>query len=221
MVNSQKPTKAELKEDQFLEWIIRAADYLKERMQFVIGGSVAVVLAIAIVSWVRTAAETDRATATKVLGEALTADDSGNPERAIQLAETLVSDHRGTPAAAQGVIFLANRYFRQGRLSEAQQYYESYLDEYGDVDVLVFAATTGVAACFESQGQYAKAAKRYESYAEQHAGSQQSSLALMDASRCYAMAGDAEARRQALARVARDYPRSPLANKARERLRAL
>ena len=37
----QRVTKTELEEDEFLEWVLRAIEYLKQRSQLFIGGAVA------------------------------------------------------------------------------------------------------------------------------------------------------------------------------------
>ena len=219
MAKSERPTRAELEEDRFVEWIMQAADFLKERMQFVIAAAAAVAVIVVLIGYMRSAEEEDRLQASASFGQVLMADANGEAGQAMEIAEQLIREHSGTPAAAQGAVYLANRLFRQGRLDEARRLYETYLDD-GDVDVLVFAAWSGVAACIESQGQFAQAAAKYEEYADQYDG-QQASLALMSASRCYALAGDTEAQRDALLRIARDFPTSPLVAKAREQLRRL
>lgn len=220
MAKGDRPTRAELEEDRFVEWIMRVGDVLREHMQVVVGAVAVLVATILLVGYVRASQEEDRLQASAVLGDVLMADGNGNAVDAVQIAERLIRDHPGTPAAAQGGLFLANRYFHQGRLSEAQRLYETYLDEHGDSEVLVFAAWSGVAACLESQGQFAKAAQKYELYADRHKG-QQASLALMDASRCYALAGDTTSQKKALRRIRHEFPNSPLASKAHEQLRTL
>ena len=219
MAKSERPTRAELEEDRFVEWIMQAADFLKERMQFVIAAAAAVAVIVMLIGYMQSVEEEDRLQASASYGQVLMADANGEAGQAMEIAEQLIREHSGTPAAAQGVVYLANRLFRQGRLDEARRLYETYLDD-GDVDVLVFAAWSGVAACIESQGQFAQAAAKYEEYADQYDG-QQASLALMSASRCYALAGDTVAQREALLRIARDFPTSPLVAKAREQLRRL
>jgi tetratricopeptide (TPR) repeat protein len=220
MARSERPTRAELEEDRFVEWIMQAADFLKERMQFVIAAAAAVAVIVVLISYLRSAEEEARLQASTSFGQVLMADANGDVAQALEIAENLIREHRGTPAAAQGVVYLANRYFRQGRLDEAQRLYETYLEDYGDVDVLVFAAWSGVAACIESQGQFAQAAEKYVQYADRYDG-QQASLALMSASRCYALAGETAAQKKALRRIARAFPTSPVVAKAREQLRRL
>ena len=219
MAKSERPTRAELEEDRFVEWIMQAADFLKERMQFVIAAAAAVAVIVVLIGYMRSVEEEDRLQASASFGQVLMAEANGDAGQAMEIAEQLIREHSGTPAAAQGVVYLANRLFHQGRLDEAQRLYETYLDD-GEVDVLVFAAWSGVAACIESQGQFAQAAAKYEEYADQYDG-QQATLALMSASRCYALAGDTEAQKEALGRIARDFPTSPLVAKAREQLRRL
>ena len=220
MAKSERPTRAELEEDRFVEWIMQAADFLKERMQFVIAAAAAVVVMVVLISYMRNAEENARLEASAAFGQVLMADANGDATQAMEIAEHLIRQNSGTPAAAQGVIYLANRYFHQGRLDEAQRLYETYLEDYGDVDVLAFAAWSGVAACIESQGQFSRAGEKYEEYADRHDG-QQGALALMSASRCFALADDTAGQKQALGRIARDYPNSPLVPKAREQLRRL
>ena len=220
MAKSERPTRAELEEDRFVEWIMQAADFLKERIQFVVAAAAAVVVIVVLISYMRNAGENARLEASAAFGQVLMADANGDATQAMEIAEHLIRENPGTPAAAQGVVYLANRYFQQGRLDEAHRLYETYLEDYGGVDVLVFAAWSGVAACIESQGQFAQAAEKYEQYANLHDG-QQGALALMSASRCYALAGDTSGQKKALGRIARDFPTSPLVAKAREQLRRL
>ena len=220
MARSERPTRAELEEDRFVEWIMQAADFLKERMQFVIAAAAAVAVIVVLIGYLRSAEEEARLQASISFGQVLMADANGDVSQALEIAENLIREHRETPAAAQGVVYLANRYFQQGRLDEAQRLYETCLEDYGDVDVLVFAAWSGVAACIESQGQFAQAAEKYVQYADRYEG-QQASLALMSAARCYALAGETAAQKKALRRIARDFARSPVVAKAREQLRRL
>ena len=49
----RRPTKEELEEDEFLEWVLRAINYVKQRAQLFIGGAVAVVALILIAGFVQ------------------------------------------------------------------------------------------------------------------------------------------------------------------------
>lgn len=215
---NQRATKAELEEDEFLEWILRAIEYLKERSQLFIGGAVAIVAVIAIASFMQTQRAEARERAATLLFEATIADRSGQVDQVIRIGQQLVDDLAGTPAAAQGMILLGNRYFALGRYADAQRLYNQYLDAHGDLDALVYAAQTGLAACREAQGDLEGAARDYIRYADEHPDNPPSALALMQAARCYAQLGDVGQRREALERITRQHALTPVAQRAREQL---
>ena len=221
MGRSKRPSKEELEEDKFLEWILEVGEYIKSRAQFFIGGAVGVVVILAAISYVQTSRETARIEASALLGKVLIAESNGQLEEGLRLSEQLVDLYSGTPAAAQGLVQLGNRYYSRGRYAEAEERFQSYLDEHGDVDVLVYSAWSGIAACYESLGELERAAAKYTEYADQHEGHMQAALALMNAARCYRLAGDVEMEKRDLERITRDYAKSPVAGRARDQLSML
>ena len=221
MGKSSRVTKTELEEDRFLEWIVEAGEYIKERARVFAAGAAAILLLIVVINYVQASRETARSEASALLGRALIAEANGLKEEGLRLSEQLVDVYPGTPAAAQGLVLLGNRYFSQGRYAEAENLFQTYLDEYGDVDVLEFSAWGGIAACYESQGDYRRAATKHLEYVANHEGSMQSALALMDAARCYRLAGDTSLEKQSLERIISDYVESPVAGRAREQLNML
>jgi TolA-binding protein len=148
------------------------------------------------------------------------ADDNNQTDEGVRLAEQVLKDHTGTPAAAQAVLFLANRYYAQGRFGDSQKFYERYLSDYGDVDVLVFAARNGLASCAEAQGDYRQAAAKFQEAATSGSNNQ-GVLALLEAARCYGLAGDTASQKGILSQITRDFSESPAAARAREELSML
>lgn len=218
---TKAPTKKELREDRFVEWVLEAVDYVRSKSQYFTAGAIAVVVGIAGIAYFQKSQEESRAKAAALLGEAMIADDNGQAHEVMRLCEELVGKYSGTPAAAQGTVFLANRYFAQGRYAEAQKLYQSYLADYEALDVLVFAAWNGLAACAEAQGDYQQAAGKYQEYAAGHPGTIQAAMALMEAARCYGLAGDVANQQKTLARVTAEFADSPVAARAREALTML
>jgi len=215
---NKRPTKAELEEDEFLEWILRAIEYIKQRAQLFIGGAVAIVAVVAITSFMQTQQAEARERAAALLFEATLADRSGQVDQVIRIGQQLVDKFAETPAGSQGMIVLGNRYFTLGRYADAQRLYQQYLDGKGDQDALVYAAQTGLAACRVAQGDIQGAAQDYVRYADENPKNPPSALALMQAARCYGQLGDAPNRRSVLERVTRQHPRTPVAQRAREQL---
>jgi tetratricopeptide (TPR) repeat protein len=221
MAKRNRPTKRELEEDQFVEWMVHASDYVKERGRIFAAGAAAVVIIILAVNYVQASRVNARTEAATLLGEVLMAEQGGQQEEAIRLGEQLLSQYSGTTASAHGTILLGNRYFNQGRYAEAEKLYQAYLTERGDIDVLVFAAWRGMAACYEAQDQYDKAAAKYAEYASTHADNMAASLALMDAARCYGAMGDTQRQQDLLKQVTREFASSPVSVRARQELELL
>ena len=209
-------SKSELREDQFVEWIMAAADYVRERLQLFIAGAVGIVALVVVIQLIIQSREQARVDAAVKLGKVLREEEEGRPQEAMRLSEELIDEYEGTPATAQGVVFLANRYFTLGRYADAQRLYQTYLNDYGKLDILVFAAWNGLAACFEAQGHLLKAASKYQEYVTVHGGTTQAALSLLEAARCYGLAGDIDNQKQVLERVIKEYGDSPAATRARE-----
>lgn len=214
------PSKQELKDDQFVDWILEAVDFVRARSQHFIAGALGVVLVIAGVAYYNKAQADARIEAAALFGEAMIADDNNQTDEGIKLAEQVLKDYAGTPSTAQAMLFLANRYYAQGRYGESQKLYERYLSDYGDVDVLIFAARTGLASCVEAQGDYRQAAAKFQEAAIA-GGNTQGVLALLEAARCYGLAGDTASQKGLLNQITRDFSESPAAVRAREELSML
>ncbi|MDA0337344.1 MAG: tetratricopeptide repeat protein [bacterium] len=215
---NKRATKAELEEDEFLEWVLRSIEYLKTHAQLIVGGVVGIVAVIAIVSFMQTQRGEASERAAALLFEATIADRSGQVDQVIRIGQQLVDTYAGTSAAAQGMVLLGNRYFTLGRYADAERLYHQYLDAHGDLDALTYAAVTGLAACREAKGDLEGAARDYVAYADNHPVSPPSALALMQAARCYAQLGDVVRRRETLERVTQQHSATPVAQRAREQL---
>ena len=214
----RKLSKSELREDEFVEWIMEAVEYVKERANLFVGGAIAVVAVIVASHYFIESKETDRLKAAALLGDVLMVEQGGEPAEAIRLAEELASSHAGTPAAAQGTVLLANLHYAQGRYAEARTYYQRYLDNYEPLDVLAYAAQSGLGACLEAEGQLLAAAQHYEAYAAQQAGTIREAMARMEAARIYGLAGDSDKQQALLKQVSRTFAQYPIAAQARAAL---
>ena len=122
---SEKLSKDQLREDEFVEWIMDAVEYVKERSQLFTYGVIAVVGAILLINYNVESRDTDRIEAANLLGDFMMAEQSGQLAEATRLGEQLVSSYTGNPAEAQGTVFLANIHYAEGRFAEAKKLYHS------------------------------------------------------------------------------------------------
>ena len=215
---SQKLSKEELREDEFVEWIMEAVEYVKERSQLFIGGLAGLVVVILGINHFIESSEAAEVEAVALLGDVLMAEQSGQVSEAIRLAEQLATSYTEAPAAGQGLVLLANMHYAEGRIVEARGYYRDYLDNYEPIDVLAYAAESGLASCLEAEGQLLEAGRYYEAYAGRETGTIRAALALMEAARVYGLAGDGKKQRELLEAVSRDFAQYPVALQARASL---
>ena len=215
---SQKLSKEELREDEFVEWIMEAVEYVKERSQLFIGGLAGLVVLILLINHFIESSEAAEVEAVALLGDVLMAEQSGQVSEAIRLAEQLATSYTEAPAAGQGLVLLANMHYAEGRIVEARGYYRDYLDNYEPIDVLAYAAESGLASCLEAEGQLLEAGRYYEAYAGRETGTIRAALALMEAARVYGLAGDGKKQRELLEAVSRDFAQYPVALQARASL---
>ena len=211
---NERKTGNETEEDRVVQWLMDIVEFVKEKRQIFLGVLIGIVALVIVANMVSASREEAKANATTLLGDILVAEGSAQPEEAIRLCEKLIDEYPRTPAANQGVLLLANRYYSQDRHDDALQMYERVLADAGENEILVFAAWSGIAACYEAQGKLLKAARKYEDYAANHPESFQSSLALMEAARCFAISGDEAAQLRALKRVTTEFADSPVAARA-------
>ena len=214
----RKLSKSELREDEFVEWIMQAVEYVKERANLFVSGALAVVVVIVAINYFIESQEANQLKAAALLGDVLMVEQGGEPTEAIRLAEELVASYAGTPAAAQGTVLLANLHYAQGRYAEARGYYQNYLANYEPVDILAYAAQSGLGACLEAEGQLVAAAQHYEAYAAQQAGTIREAMARMEAARIYGLAGDSDKQQALLEEVSRTFSQYPIAAQARAAL---
>lgn len=213
-----KLSKDELKEDEFIESVMRAVDYVRRHAQYFIAGLAAVVVIVLIGSYVARSQEQAREAAAAMLGDAFIAEDGGQTDQAVSLSQQLVERYDGTPAAAQGLVMLANRRYAQGSYPEARGLYQRALAEAGENRILRFAARSGLAACTDAEGNTQGAAAEYEKYAAEFPGTAESAQALLAVARCYRRLAQHDLEKGALQRVVREYPELPAAAQARSLL---
>lgn len=219
--DNRRLTKSELEEDRFLEWLMETVEYVQQKWQLFAGIGVGIALAILGINYALETQEDKKQEATAMLGEVFILEGSGQADQAVQMAEQLVRNYAGTPAAGQGTLMLANRYFAQGRYDEAETLYQRYLSDYGQTDILVFGATSGLAACMEAKGQMQAAAAKYLEYATTYPQAGEAALALIEAARCYGQAGDSQQQKALLEQILRDYGDSAVVTRARQQLELL
>lgn len=218
---TRKLSKEELQEDEFVEGAVRLVEYVQENAQNFIAGLVGIVFIIMGINYFIQTQEQSQSEAAALLGDMLIAEQAGQKEEAIRTGEQLQTSYAGTIASAQATVLLGNLQFNSGKYVEAERHFENYLANYEPVDVLTLAASNGLAACLEAQGQVEQAAQRYEEIAARHKGLAAAGQAMLRAAWCYAQIGDRNKQRALLQSVIDEYARFPIAVRARAQIEML
>jgi tetratricopeptide (TPR) repeat protein len=190
-----------LKQDELLNFVSRATDYVGAHSNLVLGVVAGVVAVIVLgVLWnrghVRKASESDQRFAQVVAAFA-----SGQYQPALDLAAGVQSTYPGTRAAALSTYFAGKAQLQLGKFAEAEQSFRLYLDRAAQEPFYDNAARSGLAASLEAQGRYADAAAAFQEVAGKLT-EPLASEARLDAARALRLAGSIDAARALLQQVA-------------------
>ena len=220
---TKRMTKEELREDEFVEWLVSAVDYIRDHRNAVIVG---IFIVVAGIFGIRTFIDTQHQNirdAAALWGDVLIAEQGGQFTEAGRKAEHIITNYAGSPAAGQATIFLANLNFSQEKYAEAEKLYGSYLDidGSGKTKILLHAAEMGLLACAEVNGDLKETAISYEALASKYADQSMGAWSLMNAARCFKNLGDIDRSTDILRRISVEYPKLPIAKQARNMIDVL
>ena len=119
-----------------------------------------------------------------------------------------MNKYSGTPSAGLATIYLANTFFQKKSYEIAEQYYQTYLDDYDQDIILSIAAKAGIAATYEERDDFGKAAKLYKEVADDNEDYYRSPEFLIRAARCYQSAKMPEAIKLVLDQLMEKFPKS-------------
>ena len=129
-------TKRELKEDKLVTYTFKLNSYLREnakRISYIVLGSAALILIITYVSY--STKKTEREAMSEV-GIAQIFYQRGDINGAKIRFEKVSDEYEGTKSAGLAAYFAADIKFRLGEFEEAKKYFQSYLDDKNDNDIL-------------------------------------------------------------------------------------
>ena len=208
-------TRREIKEDKLVTTYFQALDFYEAHKREFLYAAVALVAIIAFAFYYSNSKKAAEQTASVEFAKGKAAYDNGNYDAAIGILEALTADFDGTRGAASGTIVLAKCYMSKGQYKEAEQTFKKYLDDYGDDPIFSLAATAGIAASYEAQGDYGKAAQAYERAAKKYSDSFKAPEFLLSAARCYKKVNQPQDAKRVLNELIETYPKSQVVSDAK------
>lgn len=146
---------------------------------------------------------------------------SANPEIAAKCREdllVLVKDAKTGHAKDMGTFLLASILFDEKKYQESLEYYIKFADDSSSGTLFVPLAVNKASVCLEEMGKYDQAITLISKYSENKDFLIVMDQMLYNTGRLYALKGDTAKAREFFNMVRTDYPQSPYAEKAKERL---
>lgn len=207
-------TKRQIKEDKFVTFYFKAADFLKQHANKVSIGLAVVAALIVLTTLVIRSKKTAELNASVKLAEANSRMMRGELQQTIDILLNMNENYSGTNSAARGVYWLAYVYFQKGEYDNAITHFKKYLDDEANDPILTSAAYSGLGACYEQLGKFADAAQFYHKGASQFKDQFSAPQQLMDAARCYLLVNRIADAQNCYETLIEKYPDAGLKNDA-------
>lgn len=217
----KKLTKKELKQDQFVLATLQAKSFIETHSKTITYALLGLLALVALgYFYVQSKSNAETAAAT-LLTKAQLETQNGQRENAINIYQEIIDQYDGTNAAAKANFLLGKIYWEDDNLTLAKQYFQAYLDEASDDNLLTQAALAGLADCYYAEKNYAEAAKLYERAAKIEPDFPPAAAYLYSAAQAYKAAGN-PAKAKALAqKIIDDYEDPQFKNRAEILLNSL
>lgn len=214
----QKITRKELKEDPLVTYTTKAQQYAEEYAKEIIYGIIGIAAIITLSYLFYTSKKSAEASALSQVSIAEIKYVNGLFEEVKPDLLNIIQDFEGTLGAGRAVFYLANSYYFTGDLTNAEHYFQIYLDDYADSDLLKISSMEGLGHIYEDQNQIDKALSQYQEAFESNTHRPEAPRLLINIGKCYEQKGDYTAAREAYTRVQDEYSQSPYVFEAKQQL---
>lgn len=154
-------SKRQMKQDPFVENVLRAWEYLRERQQLFFIALVAVVIAAALVGWGMHSHKQARVNASSQFADALSAYRTGDLKTAEELFKMVTKDYGSTQEGVYARYFVGKCALDGGRFLDAVQAFDKYIGTSVRYPFFHDAAMEGKAVAYEDEHRYKEAGEAY------------------------------------------------------------
>jgi len=214
MQSKVKLTKRQVKEDKFTTFMLTTKDQIAENWQFYVIGLVAVVVAVAALTWYMSSRKSGEQAAAAKFSEASLEYQSGNNQVAILGLSQIIDDYGGSTSAESATYLLATIHLNTRNFAEAIRYFEKYLADYADNKLNRAASYAGIATAYEGQGDFTQAAQYFVKAVEEFPGGPLEADYELGAVRNYIALGDFDSAGARLKNLEAKYLGSEAARRA-------
>jgi len=218
---SHQVSKHTLKRDEFADDAIKMVSFVRKHATEAMAVGVAVLVVIAglvLMGQNRIKSEKEAAL---MIGMAHAAYFNGDMANAQTAYEEIVAKHGSSSSAREALVYLGNINFAQRKYEEALKYYNRGIKA-GPNPLIMSAAISGVAACYEQTGKLSEAGDKYLEICKKYAKDPYlSTNALLSAGRCFSAGNLNDKARAAYQQLIKEYPGTAAAADAKSELAQL
>lgn len=207
-------TKKQIKEDKLVTTYFKTIDFFNRNSRNVAIGFISILAIIALFLLMARSKQSAELKASEQLAKANTEIGQGNLTQAIDILLNMVDNYSGTSSAETGCYVLAHTYFQKGEYEKASTYFEKFIDDSRNNEILTSSAYSGLAASLEQQGKFVEAAGWYEKGANKFPNHFNAPQQWLDAGRCYSLANQNDKAKFCYKNLVEKYPKSNLKNDA-------
>ena len=201
-------TKQVLKEDKLVTYTFKLNAYIRKNSKKISYITLISIFLIFVVSGMYLSKKRLEGSAISEVGIAQLIYESGNITVAKSAFEDVLNKYNGTKGAGIATYYIGDCYYKLKEFDEAKNYFQKYLDDYEDNDILTSSAISGIAACLEEKREYKLAAEYYRRAAEKFPDSFTAPRNLIDMGRCYELADMKSEAEKAYKEIIEKYPSS-------------
>lgn len=202
-----KITKQELKEDKFTTSMLKTRVWLEDNWQIVAVAAAAIVIVIVGAIYYKSHQASMETEGVQKYSQALNQLQTRNYQPAILGFNDIIDNYSGE-VVARAQFNLGNAYFESRNYQEAITAYQRYIDKYHLNPLTTSSAIAGVAACLESQQNFADAADKYLNAIDHYPDTPARADYLLGAIRCFVQLGQKDKIKTQLDILEKDYPGS-------------
>jgi len=219
---SHQISKHTLKRDEFADDAIKMVSFVRKHSTESMAVGVAVLVIIAGMILMGQSRSKSEKEAAMMIGMAHAAFFNGDLANAQNAYEEIAAKHGSSSSAREALVYLGNINLTQRKYDEAQINFEKAIKSGTSNSLLMSAAISGLAACYEQTGKLSEAGEKYLEIFKKYPKDQYlATNALLSAGRCFSAGNLTGKARAAYQQLLKEYPGTAAAAAAKSELAQL
>jgi tetratricopeptide (TPR) repeat protein len=151
-----------MRDDPFIDFLFKVKEFYKKNPNAIFGGALIIVCALLFFFIYSAKHGTSFTKADEAVGNAWSAYNSRNLDKAVQEFQGIVKEYPSTPQGAESAQMLGSIFLGQEKFDEAIKWFTIASSGKGDLASLTGLSLEGLASCYEAKGDPKRAIENLE-----------------------------------------------------------